>query len=141
MIKDTFLSSFQTTIGKLDHSSTRHVWTILIPYLSGTQMFTVIYWVILIMFYFFAAYTQIITLTVYTYLCSHLFGRQFLEPKVGTILKPEDQFVLLTFSKWPFINAPTCRIVIRPILVRTYHNSFHVTSFSVFHTEATVSIV
>ena len=29
---------------------------------------------------FFAAYTQVVTLTVYTYLFSNLFGHQFLEP-------------------------------------------------------------
>ena len=32
-------------------------------------------------FVFFTAYSQVITLTVYSYLCANLFGHQFLEPR------------------------------------------------------------
>ena len=85
------------------------IFTYLQNILPGSPMLAVLCcnWWWFSWFFFIAAYTQIITLTVYTYLCSHLFGRQFLEPKVGIILKPEDQFVLLTFSKWAFINDVT----------------------------------
>lgn len=55
--------------------------------------------------HFVSAYTQIISLSVYSYLYSHLFGRQFIEPEIGdTETTPEDEFSLLKPSKLTLVN-------------------------------------
>jgi len=56
--------------------------------------------------FFPTAYTQIITLSVYSYLYSHLFGRQFLEPKEEDGLPPGDELTLLRTGEHTMLAKP-----------------------------------
>jgi bestrophin-2 len=65
----------------------------------------------------FAAYSQVITLTVYTYLFSNLFGHQYLEPKdnmkldmfteIGVSISKDKPFDLHT----PVVHIPLFTII------------------------------
>ena len=70
-----------------------------------------------IILFFFAAYSQVITLTVYTYLFSNLFGHQYLEPKdsmkldmfseIGVSISKDKPFDLHT----PVVHIPLFTLI------------------------------
>ena len=66
----------------------------------------------------FSAYTQIISLSVYSYLYSHLFGRQFLEPNPDDMeITPDDEFRHLKPSELETFLSPNWHLAISQVLL------------------------
>jgi len=63
------------------------------------------------LFNLFAAYSQVITLTVYTYLFSNLFGHQYLEPKGSMKLDMFNEIGVSISKDKPFdVHTPVVHI-------------------------------
>lgn len=66
---------------------------------------------IYLQFVLFAAYSQVITLTVYTYLFSNLFGHQYLEPKDSMKLDMFNEIGVSISKDKPFdVHTPVVHI-------------------------------